>query len=122
MASKKKYTFLVDKASNKDQIKGEIERVFKVNVLSINTFNTIGKIKKTKGVVGKRSSLKKAIVTVDQKSKIDLFEIEEEKGEAKNKKEKKQKVETVEKIRPKGETSSKSREEKDVSVSIKKSK
>ena len=110
-ASNKKYTFFVDRASSKDQIKDEIERVFKVNILSINTFNTIGKIKKTKGVIGKRSSLKKAIITVDAKSKIDLFEIEDEKKETKSKIEKKQKTDKAEE-----------KESKDVSVSIKKGK
>ncbi len=121
LASQKKYTFLLDRGSNKNQIKDEIERVFKVKVLSINTFNTIGKVKKTKGVTGVRSSLKKAIVTVDAKSKIDLFEIEEEKSAKKEKKAKSvdapKKVEKEEKAKDKKE-----KKNKDVSVTIKKSK
>jgi len=122
-AAQKKYTFLVSKSSNKNQIKDEIERVFKVKILSINTFNTIGKTKKTKGVVGARSSLKKAIVTVDDKSKIDLFEIEEEKSAKKDtKKSKKVKNSDAPKKSEVGTPTENVGKSKDVSVSIKKSK
>ncbi len=113
-ASVRKYTFLVDALSNKMQIKDEIERIFKVNVISVNTSKKFGKVKRTKGVVGKRPDFKKAIVTVDAKSKIDLFEIEEEK------KTKGQNVEKTEKEKKKSTKKAK-KEDKDVTVNIKKS-
>ncbi len=114
-ASRGKYSFLVGVSTNKMQIKDEIEKIFKVNVISVNTFKKLGKVKKTKGVVGKRADFKKAIVTLDAKSKIDLFETEENKSTKKEKS--RSKVD-----QPGSEKKENKKDNKDVSVSINKNK
>lgn len=75
-AGKSKYTFIVSKDTEKDEIKSACEELFKVTVLDVNTMNYQGKVKMTKRVIGKRMNFKKAVVTVKKGEKIDLFEIE----------------------------------------------
>ena len=67
-----KYTFLVDPRSNKTEIKLAIEKIFKVEVASINTLNRTGKKQRTKFGIGKRKDTKRAIVTLKSGS-IDIF-------------------------------------------------
>lgn len=75
LAKEAKYTFRVDLRLNKYQIAKTIEKHFKVHVTSIRTIKEPGQIKKTysgrKRVV---MPTKKAIVTLKDKEKIDLFE------------------------------------------------
>jgi large subunit ribosomal protein L23 len=60
--------------SNKTQIKIAIEKIFKVEVESVNTLNRQGKRKRTRAGYGKRKNTKRAIVTLAAGSKpIDLF-------------------------------------------------
>lgn len=77
LAAEGKYTFLVDKNVNKNQVKSSIESYFKVNVTAVNIINIPGKVKKTKGMTGRRKDISKAIVTVKKGEKIDIFEAEE---------------------------------------------
>ena len=67
-----KYTFVVDPRSNKTEIKLAIEKIFNVQVASINTLNKKGKTNRTKFVMGKRKDTKRAIVTLKSGS-IDIF-------------------------------------------------
>ena len=67
-----KYTFVVDPRSNKTEIKLAIEKIFKVEVVSINTLNRVGKTRRTKFGLGKRKDTKRAIVTLKSGS-IDIF-------------------------------------------------
>ncbi|NOY51846.1 MAG: 50S ribosomal protein L23 [Chlorobi bacterium] len=71
------YGFIVDKRANKIQIKSEVEELYGVQVVSVNTMNYSGKRKQrfTKsGVIsGKTNSFKKAIVTVAEGENIDFF-------------------------------------------------
>jgi large subunit ribosomal protein L23 len=67
-----KYTFLVDPRSNKTEIKLAIERIFKVEVASVNTLNRQGKSTRTRFGKGKRKNTKRAIVTLKSGS-IDIF-------------------------------------------------
>ncbi len=69
-----KYTFAVDRRSNKTEIKQAIERIFDVKVLSVNTMNRPGKRKRRGLVVGKRPDTKRAIVTVAPGDEIELFD------------------------------------------------
>lgn len=71
----KRYTFVVDKKSNKTEIKNAVEQVFGVKVEKVNTMNMLGK-KKRQGVhVGKKADWKKAIITLKADSKaIEFFE------------------------------------------------
>lgn len=71
----KKYTFVVDKKSNKTEIKNAVEKIFGVKVDSVNTMNMLGKKKRMGASVGKKNDWKKAIVTLTKESKtIEFFE------------------------------------------------
>jgi large subunit ribosomal protein L23 len=66
-----KYLFLVDKASNKIQIKKAVEELYKVKVKNINVFISCGKLRKVRYQLGKTPDLKKAVVTLKKGEKID---------------------------------------------------
>jgi large subunit ribosomal protein L23 len=72
-----RYGFIVDKDANKVQIKKEIESMYGVNVVSVNTINYIGKIKMRntkKGFsVGRANRHKKAIITLSENETIDFY-------------------------------------------------
>ncbi|MDD3364301.1 MAG: 50S ribosomal protein L23 [Syntrophomonas sp.] len=69
-----KYTFIVDKRSNKTEIKNAIEDIFKVRVEKVYTINVKGKPKRMGKFVGRTSDRKKAIVSLKSGQKIKLFE------------------------------------------------
>lgn len=70
-----KYTFVVDKRSNKSEIKKAIETIFGVKVEKVNTMNMLGKVKRQGLHSGKRPDWKKAIVQLTEDSKrIEFFE------------------------------------------------
>ncbi|WP_338969497.1 50S ribosomal protein L23 [Spiroplasma endosymbiont of Labia minor] len=58
------YTFLVDRRSNKTQIKKTFEEIFKVKVDSVRTMNYDGKAKKMGRYEGVTNNRKKAIITL----------------------------------------------------------
>ncbi|MET9876304.1 50S ribosomal protein L23 [Actinacidiphila glaucinigra] len=68
-----KYTFIVDPRANKTQIKQAVETVFSVKVTGVNTINRQGKRKRTKTGFGKRKDTKRAIVTLAEGDRIDIF-------------------------------------------------
>ena len=68
-----KYTFLVRKDANKTQIKIAVEQVFGVKVLNVNTLNRQGKRLRTRTGYGKRKDTKRAIVSLVEGDRIDLF-------------------------------------------------
>lgn len=68
-----KYTFLVHPDANKTQIKIAVEEAFKVKVTGVNTLNRGGKRVRTKSGYGKRADSKRAIVSVKQGDRIDIF-------------------------------------------------
>ncbi|MEU5883596.1 50S ribosomal protein L23 [Spirillospora sp. NPDC047279] len=68
-----KYTFLVRLDSNKTQIKQAVEEVFNVKVTSVNTINRQGKRKRTRFGYGKRKDTKRAIVSLAEGERIDIF-------------------------------------------------
>ena len=67
------YTFLVDRRSNKTQIKQAVEAIFSVDVVRVNTMNRKGKVKRTGWVFGKRPDTKRAMVTLAEGEEIDIF-------------------------------------------------
>ena len=67
-----KVVFKVDKGSKKKSIKKTIEKIFKVNVIKINTINIKGKTKIVKNKKTFKSGYKKAIVTLKKGQNIDL--------------------------------------------------
>lgn len=70
-----KYVFHVTPAANKDLIKKEVERLFKVEVLNVQTINIPGKLKRIGRIYGRRNPVRKAIITVKKGQKIEEFKI-----------------------------------------------
>ena len=68
-----KYTFIVRPDANKTQIKIAVEKVFGVTVTNVNTLNRQGKRKRTKFGFGQRKAIKRAIVTLRDGDRIDVF-------------------------------------------------
>ncbi len=67
-----KIVFKVDKNANKKTIKKNIEKIFKVNVIKINTVNMKGKVKLVKNKKSFKPGYKKAIITLKKGQSIDL--------------------------------------------------
>ena len=67
------YTFIVLPEANKTQIKIAVEQIFNVKVLGVNTINRQGKRKRTKFGYGQRPSTKRAIVSLVEGDRIDIF-------------------------------------------------
>ena len=68
-----KYTFLVDPRANKTEIKIAVEQVFGVKVADVNTLNRTGKTRRTRVGTGKRKDTKRAIVSLAEGHRIDIF-------------------------------------------------
>jgi large subunit ribosomal protein L23 len=68
-----KYTFVVAPNANKTEIKIAVESVFGVKVTGVNTINRIGKRKRTRAGWGKRPDTKRAIVSIAEGQRIDIF-------------------------------------------------
>jgi large subunit ribosomal protein L23 len=69
-----KYVFEVDLRANKNQIKEAVQVAFNVRVVEVNTMVMKGKPKRFGRKVTNRPDWKKAIVTLVQGDKIELFE------------------------------------------------
>ena len=69
------YTFVVDRRANKTEIKQAVASIFDVTVVSVNTMNRKGKLKRTGYVLGKRKDTKRALVKLADGDKIDIFEV-----------------------------------------------
>lgn len=70
-----KYTLVVDKKTNKSEVKKAVETIFGVKVEKVSTMNMLGKIKRQGIHSGKRPDWKKAIVKLTEDSKrIEFFE------------------------------------------------
>lgn len=68
-----KYTFLVAPDANKTEIKIAVEQVFGVKVTAVNTANRQGKRRRTRAGWGKQKDTKRAIVSVAEGQRIDIF-------------------------------------------------
>jgi len=68
------YAFLVDRAATKHDVARAVESLFSVNVEAVRTTIIRGKVKRVGKSIGKRPNYKKAIVTLKEGDKIDLFE------------------------------------------------
>ena len=67
-----KIVFKVHKGANKKSIKKSIEKIFKVNVVKINTINLKGSTKMIRNKKTFKSGYKKAIITLKKGQSIDL--------------------------------------------------
>ena len=72
LSEQNKVVFRVAGTSTKDEIAAAVESLFKVNVTKVNTINVKGKTKRFRGIVGRRSDVKKAIVTLADGQSIDV--------------------------------------------------
>lgn len=68
------YTFLVDPRANKTEIKEAVQAIWEVRVVSVNTMNRPGKLKRRGYTKGKRADQKRAIVTLAPGDSIEIFE------------------------------------------------
>ena len=67
-----KIVFKVPSNADKDNLKKNIEKIFKVNVIKVNIINKKNREKLTRGRKVKISGFKKAIVTLKKGQNIDL--------------------------------------------------
>ena len=72
LSEQNKVVFRVAKDATKDEIAAAVEELFKVNVTKVNTLVTKGKTKRFRGIMGRRSDVKKAIVTLAEGQSIDI--------------------------------------------------
>mgnify|MGYP006206708805 FL=1 len=68
-----KYTFVVRPDANKTEIKIAVEQIFGVKVTAVNTLNRPGKTRRTRNGIGKRKDTKRAIVSLAEGHRIDIF-------------------------------------------------
>jgi large subunit ribosomal protein L23 len=68
-----KYTFIVAPEANKTEIRMAVETVFGVKVTNVNTINRPGKRRRTRYGWGQRPDTKRAIVTLAEGDRIDIF-------------------------------------------------
>jgi len=64
----------VQRGANRIEIKRAVERIFKVSVVDVRTIQVKGKIKRRGRILGKRKDIKKAIVKLGPKQRIDFFD------------------------------------------------
>ncbi len=74
LLAENKYTFLVNPDANKIEIKHAVEKAFSVKVTDVKTISVKGKKKRVGRHVGKTSDKKKAIVTLKDGDKIEVFD------------------------------------------------
>ena len=72
LSEQNKVVFKVRSDATKPQIKAAVEKLFDVKVKSVNTLVTKGKVKRFRGILGKRNDVKKAIVTLAEGDSIDI--------------------------------------------------
>ena len=70
------YSFLVTKKSNKLEIKAALENLFNVKIKKVNTSTQPIKQRRIGRFIGNQTRFKKAIVTLQAKQKIQLFQEE----------------------------------------------
>ena len=67
-----KIVFKVHNGATKRSIKKSVEKIFKVNVVKVNTIISKGKVKMIRGRKSQKPNFKKAIVTLKKGQSIDL--------------------------------------------------
>ena len=72
LSEQNKIVFKVPIGSNKKNLKKNIEKIFKVNVVKVNIINKKSRNKITRGRKVKISGYKKAIITLKKGQSIDL--------------------------------------------------
>ena len=73
LSEQNKVVFRVAEDATKDEIAAAVEELFKVKVTKVNTLIQKGKTKRFRGRPGRRSDVKKAIVTLAEGYSIDIM-------------------------------------------------
>ena len=73
LADDGKYTFLVSQDANRTQVRQAVEEIFGVKVTGVNTLNRPGKRRRTRYGWGQRPATKRAIVSLAEGERIDVF-------------------------------------------------
>jgi len=75
IAERSKYTFKVHPEAHKTEIRQAVESIFNVKVTNVNTLNRNGKRKRNRrtGTFGRRPDQKRAIVTLADGDRIEIF-------------------------------------------------
>jgi large subunit ribosomal protein L23 len=69
-----KYTFKIDRRANKVQVREAVEKLFKVDVVAVNTIHMPSKSRRVGKTTGMTQPWRKAIVTLAPGQRIELFE------------------------------------------------
>ena len=72
LSEQNKITFKVNAKANKNTLKKNIEKIFKVNVTKVNIINKKTRVKVTRGKKVRVKGYKKAIITLKKGQNIDL--------------------------------------------------
>ena len=72
LSEQNKVIFKVHENATKSSIKKNIEKIFKVKVIKVNTINKKSKRKIVRGRIGIKSGFKKAVITLKKGQSIDL--------------------------------------------------
>ena len=72
LSEQNKVVFRVAHDATKDEIAAAVEALFKVSVTKVNTLVVKGKTKRFRGRPGRRSDVKKAVVTLAEGQSIDI--------------------------------------------------
>jgi len=72
LADHNKVVFRVAMEATKEDIASAVEQLFKVKVVKVNTLIQKGKTKRFRGHKGRRSDIKKAVVTLEEGQSIDI--------------------------------------------------
>ena len=72
LSEQNKVVFRVANDATKDEIAAAVEALFKVSVTKVNTLVVKGKTKRFRGRPGRRSDVKKAVVTLAEGQSIDI--------------------------------------------------
>ena len=68
------YTFIVHGDASKPEIRDAVQKIFDVKVTKVNTLWREGKQKRTRGIVGQRRTVKRAIVILAPGHEISIFQ------------------------------------------------
>lgn len=71
--TRNEYAFEVTGNATKPEIRKAVEKLYEVKVLDVRTMNRKGKPRRTRFGLTHKSNWKRAIVTLDQNSRIELF-------------------------------------------------
>ena len=72
-ATRNAYAFKVASWANKPQIRDAIEKIYNVKVTDVRTMNRKGKPRRSRNKMAKTSDWKRAIVTLAENSRIELY-------------------------------------------------